>query len=438
MKLKEKTTELLKKTLEERKEEYLSFLKELVSIDTHTLGHGIAGGLEAEGQEYLEKLMRQFGADTIVRDEIDEEILKQAQATFQEGNLGHNNQNRWNLHGRFSGKGAGCSILFNGHMDTMPSGDLDQWKTHPHHPTVKDGRLYGLGAADMKSGLLAALLAVKLLKDAQLPHEGDVIISSVADEEGGGNGSIQAALQGYKADGVVVCEPTSRELIVAHMGFVFFRVSVEGKANHSGAKWKGVSAIDKAIDLIGALNKLEHRWLLEYKHPLLPAPNLNVGVIHGGTAGSTVAGSCTFEICVHYLPEIMDYHSVVREVTEVIRRQESADPWLEKHPPTIEIYQAGGAFEQEDNSFVQAFQKSFQSALGYNVQLVGSPAGCDSRTWKKIANCSTVQYGPGNLEQCHAVNEYVELDQFYDAILIYSHLILEWGSQSKNKENENE
>ena len=90
-----------------------------------------------------------------------------------------------------------------------------------------------------------------------------------------------AIMSGEKADGVVVCEPSSDELILAHMGFVFFKVEFEGKANHSGAKWKGVSAIDKALKVIRELEELEHKWLLTYKHPLLPAPNLNIGTIHG-------------------------------------------------------------------------------------------------------------------------------------------------------------
>ena len=119
----------------------------------------------------------------------------------------------------------------------------------------------------MKGGLMASVMAVQLLKDAGMELPGDVVITSVCDEEGGGNGSMQAVMRGLKADGVVNCEGSSDELILAHMGWVFFKVDFEGKACHSGGKKNGVSAIDKAIKVIQALNEMEHRWLLEYKHP---------------------------------------------------------------------------------------------------------------------------------------------------------------------------
>ena len=253
------------------------------------------------------------------------------------------------------------------------------------------------------------------------------MITSVADEEGGGNGSIAAAIQGERADAVVVCEGTNYELIAAHMGFVFFRVETEGLAVHSGIKWQGVSAIEKAMKLIRALDELEHRWLLRYKHPLLPAPNLNVGTIHGGTAGSTTAGICTFEVCVHYLPGQMSYEQVVSEFNETVDRVCRGDAWMEEHHPKVSVYQSGNAFEMDtEHPFTHAFRKAWETLHGKPVAVVGSPAGCDSRTWRNIAGCPTLQYGPGELSQCHSVDEHIDLDMYYDAILTYAALILEW------------
>ncbi len=425
--------ERLRQLLEEKKDEYIGYLKDLVAIDTHDLGHGIEGGLEEKGQEYLEKLCLSMGAQ-VIRDPMTEESIQECLEKYHEGNPGHNYEKRWNLYARFAGKG-GRSLMFNGHMDTMPSGDVSLWKYPPHQPVIEDGKLYGLGSADMKAGLLAGVLAVKLLQDAGCELPGDVMITSVCDEEGGGNGSMQAVMSGQKADGVVVCEGTSDELILAHMGFVFFKVKVTGKSNHSGAKWKGVSAIEKSWKLIRELDELEHRWLLTYKHPLLPAPNLNVGVIQGGTAGSTVAGECTFQMCVHYLPGVMSYEQVVEEVTGALRRTAQSDLWLREHQPEITVYQAGGSFEMEvDAPFPESFRAAYQKAMERPVKTVGSPAGCDSRIWRTIAGCPTIQFGPGNLEQCHAVNEYVEIDAYLQSILIYASLILQWCKEGGDNE----
>lgn len=418
---------LLRRTLDENRDEYLKPLRELVGIDTHCLGHGIDGGLEKAGQAYMARLLRGLGASVEVR-QMAEADIQTAIERYREGNPGHNYDGRENVYGRFSG-GGGRSLMFNGHMDTMPAGDESLWRYPPHGAQVADGKLYGLGAADMKGGLAAAAMAVKLLEDAGIGLPGEVIVASVADEEGGGNGSIAAAVQGLRADGVVVCEPTDGALIAAHMGFVFFRVRVEGLATQSGLKWMGVSAIEKSVRLIRAIDELEHRWLLRYKHPLLPAPNLNVGTIRGGTAGSTVAGDCAFEVCVHYLPGRMTYDQVVSEFTAAIEWVSRGDPWLSEHRPRISVYQAGGAFEMElDHPFPRAFQRAHALALGAEAQVVGSPAGCDSRVWRNIAGCPTLQYGPGRLNECHAVDEYVALDGYFNAILVYAALILAWGA----------
>jgi len=427
----------LRQLLERDFNEFLAPLMDLVAIDTQDIGHGIDGGLEKEGQEYLEKFYKNLGADEVLRDHLSESVIQEAIEKHGEGNPGHDYTDRYNLYATFKG-GSGKSILFNGHVDTMPPGDISAWQYDPFTPTIEDGRLYGLGVADMKSGLLAPAMAVKLLKNAGIELPGDVILTSVVDEEGGGNGSIQAAMKGIRADAAVVCEPTDRELIVAHMGFVFFDVKVEGKAVHSGSKWLGVSAIDKSIKLIKGLEELEHQWLMTYKHSHLPGPSMNVGVIEGGTAGSTVAKSCSFKSCVHYHPNTMNHESVAKTFKDTIHRNSQGDSWLKDHLPKIEIYQAGGPFEMEINHpFVSSFKQAFYKAMNDEVELVGSPAGCDSRVWRNIVGIPTLQYGPGRQSECHSVDEYIDLEQYKEAILIYAELILAWGNHSE-EENKDE
>ncbi len=421
---------LLEETLQVHKEEYLERLKELINIDTHDLGHGIEGGLEKEGQDYMISLFRSMGANEIVTDPMEEEVIRECYEKYQEGNLGHDQTDRYNVYAVFKGTKGGKSILFNSHMDVMPEGDPKQWETPPYQADVRNGKVYGRGAADMKGGLMASAMAVKLIRDAGLELRGDVIITSVCDEEGGGNGSMQAAMSGLKADGVVNCEGTSRELILAHMGWVFFQVRFRGRACHSGCKKEGVSAIDKAMKVIQALNEKEHEWLLEYKHPLLPAPNLNVGVIQGGTAGSTVPEECMFQTCVHFVPGIMTMKQVIEEFTDTVNRTAKADVWMEQHMPEITIYQTGNGFEMDpEDPFVKTFRNAYRTVFGREVPIVGSPSGCDSRLWRNIAKCPTIQYGPGELAQCHALNECLDLEEYWQSILVYAQLILDWGSK---------
>ena len=416
----------LRETLEKNKKEYIGYLLDLISIDTHDIGHGIDGGLEKKGQDYLIDLFKKMGADVEI-DQLREENIKEFYNLYNEGNLGHNYKDRYNVYANFKGESKGKSLMFNGHIDVMPADNINDWSSPPFSPVIKNGRIYGRGAADMKSGLMASIMAVKLIKDAGFSIPGDVKITSVCDEEGGGNGSIQALSSNQRADGVVVCEGTDMDLILAHMGFVFLRVEFEGKSCHSGTKINGINAIDKAFKIIQALNEKEHEWLLTYKHPLLPPPNLNIGVIKGGSAGSTVPGECYFETCIHYLPNIMTHEQVVEEIEDVINRVSFSDTWLKTYRPKTTIYQSGHGFEMDlEHELVYGIKESYKDCFDKKINIVGSPSGCDSRLWRNIGQMPTIQFGPGALAQAHAIDEFVEIDQYLNCILIYAELILNY------------
>lgn len=427
---------MIKDILEQRFPLYLEKLKELIRIDTHCIGHGIEGGKEKAGQEYLCSLLEKMGAE-VQTDPLDEAIIREAIDRYGEGNPDHVYDGRFNVYACFRGEKpkTARSLLFNGHMDTMPAGDPKKWTHSPWDPVVEGDRLYGLGSADMKSGLLAPVLAYDLLQTAGEKIQGDVKIISVADEEGGGNGSIQAAMRGVAADAAVVCEGTDETLILAHMGFVFFNIQTSGRAIHAGNKFLGVNAIEKMEKVMIELRALEHRWLAEYKHPLLPAPSINFGVIQGGTAGSTVADSCTLKICIHYLPEQMDRALIEKEIKAALNRVEQGDEWLCEHPIAVEVYQSGGAFEMDpQHEWPRTVVRAYRKVNGKKLSQLGSPSGCDSRIWRNIAKIPTVQFGPGRLQECHAVNEYVSIRQFKQAILLYAEMIREWCNQESEYE----
>ena len=104
------------------------------------------------------------------------------------------------------------------------------------------------------------------------------------------------------------------------------------------------------------------------------------------------------------------------------------DAWLRENMPKISIYQSGGGFEMDLNdNFVEVFKKSYEEVYNKESKIVGSPAGCDSRTWKNIAKCPTLQYGTGSIKQCNTVNEYLNIDEYLESILLYSNIILNFA-----------
>ena len=143
--------EILKEVLEKNRQKYIDRLSELVAIDTHDLGHGIDGGLEKEGQDYIAELFRKMGAEVIL-DPMKEEDIEKCFSLYQEGNLGHQQTDRYNVYAHFNGEKPGKTLMFNGHIDVMPADEVEEWTTPPFSPTIRDGKLYGRGTADMKGG----------------------------------------------------------------------------------------------------------------------------------------------------------------------------------------------------------------------------------------------------------------------------------------------
>lgn len=409
---------------ERNKETYLNYLKSFIAVDTQTIGHGIKGGNEKNGQLYLEKLFNELGAYRIEKEYLDDEILNIALKKYNEGNLGHNNKDRYNLIAEFKGNGE-KTLIFNGHVDTMPFGNKEDWKYDPFGGTVKDGNIYGLGSTDMKGGLMAAIMAIRLLKDSGNDFPCNIIVNAVADEEGGGNGSIVTAINGnVKGDGVIICEPSDNKILIAHMGFVFFKVKVKGIALHSAEKWKGINAIENAIKLIEAINELEKEWILKYNHPLLPPPTINIGKIKGGSAGSTVPDYCEFDVCIHYIPNKMSYAQVTEEFKNKVVERSEGDGFLKNNIPELEIYQMGNGFEINENDGFVDYIKRIALMKDKDIDIAGGTAGNDARIFSNISKIPTVIFGPGYLKDCHTVNEKLAVNQFYKYILHYADIIL--------------
>ena len=429
------STVLLKERLDSNRMEYLSPLEELIAIDTHNIGHGVLGGLEYDGQIYLESLLESLGF-AVDRLPVDEEKIQQAEKNLHEGNRNHNYgypKPRFNLLARDIEHGSDTvpDILFNSHVDTMPFHDESLWESNPHKLTVREGKLYGLGTADMKGGLMASVMAVKLLKDCDLFQGVNPAFLLVADEEGGGNGTLSACLGGQvKARSCVVAECSDSEIYAAHMGFLVIEVEVKGHALHCAKKWQGENAIEKSIPLINAVSQVERYWLMSCRrHSMLPPPTINLGQLQGGSAASTVPDKCSFRICAHFLPG-MALTDCLEQITRAIREQAESDPFLRKNPVKITVIQQGNPFESPlDNPLIDEARRVTEDITGAAFNVSGSAAGNDARLMMNVAKIPTIILGPGKLESCHAVNEHIGLDEYYQFILIYAGLMLERSSK---------
>jgi acetylornithine deacetylase len=160
--------------------------------------------------------------------------------------------------GRF-GRGAGRTLVLNGHVDVVPAGEPARWTVPLWSATIRDGRGYGRGAADMKGGLCCALFAVHAIHRAGIELPGAVLLQSVIGEEDGGCGTLAAIERGHTGDAGIVLEPTELMIAPAQAGALNFRLTVPDKAAHGALRTEGVSPLDRFLPLYAAMRDFEAR-----------------------------------------------------------------------------------------------------------------------------------------------------------------------------------
>ncbi len=425
---------LIRKLLEQverSRGEYIEFLRTLVKTDTtgcHGTGrYGDAGcGKEAAGQGIVREFLEAIGCDTESFEPDNDRM-----ARYPDLNAGGDYTGRPNVVATLHGSGGGRSLILNGHIDTMPVTDRESWTFDPFGADVSGGRLYGRGATDMKGGLAAGMCALKAVRQCGLTLRGDVILQSVVDEEGGGNGTLACVERGCAADGAIVLEPTDLDVVIAGMGWVFYEIEVEGFATHAGSKWKGVNAIEKTLRIVDELRELERMWLMTHKHPYLPGPTVNIGKVCGGESASTVPGRCVVTVGVHYQPSQSDergyWSTVESEVLAAVRAAATSDSWMREHEPRVTRIQQGTPHEiAADHPLVDTLVRASSRVSARAPEVGGVGYGCDARLLSNLARIPTIVFGPGEPVQAHRRDESIDLEDYVSAVKILALAIVEW------------
>ena len=302
-------------------------------------------------------------------------------------------------------------LILSGHTDVVPT-DGQAWQSDPYRADIREGRLYGRGSADMKGFIAAVLAAAPAMVQAGLKRPLHIALSY--DEEIGCLGApvMIAELQkrGLTPEHCIVGEPTSMRMVVAHKGIHTFRCAVHGKAAHSSLTPQGVNAIEYAAKLIVFINELAGRLKARYDTDPdydVPFSTLSVNTIAGGIAGNIVPQLCEFEFDYRNLPH-MSPADITAPIEAHIR---------EVLQPQMQAVEAACRIDMRHGENVPAMPEA-EAALLHDLitQLVE-----DSSRLKvayateggqfQQAGIATVICGPGNIEQAHKADEFVELAQ---------------------------
>ncbi|TVR98022.1 MAG: ArgE/DapE family deacylase [Wenzhouxiangellaceae bacterium] len=308
----------------------------------------------------------------------------------------------------------GKTLILNGHVDVVPPGEPGRWSVPPFQATVRDGRVYGRGAVDMKGGLCCAIHAVRAIMDAGLELAGEVMIQPVVGEEDGGAGTLAAVVRGHRADAAIVLEPTEMAIAPAQGGALSFRITVPGLAAHGALRTEGVDPMDFFDRIHRRLRALEQARNERLRHPLFAdyaVPYaICVGKVQAGIWASTVAETLVLEG--RYGVGIDEDPDQARaELDQAIADLAATDPWLSKHPMRVEWWGARfmPAAIPVDDPIVTELSSAWQAACGQQAMIRGMPYGADMHLLVKQGQTPTVLFGPGDVRLAHAPDEYVPI-----------------------------
>jgi succinyl-diaminopimelate desuccinylase len=325
--------------------------------------------------------------------------------------------NRPNVIARLPGSSSKPVLLFNAHMDTVPSGDLNAWAVDPLAAEVRDGKLFGRGATDDKGGLACMVMAAVALKRAGIDLKGDLVVAAVVGEETGGLGTQHLLDSGLEADMAIVGEwSTPTRIALGYRGRIGLELVTHGRAAHASRPASGVNAIDMMTELVlPALKKLK----LDYQRSdffMVKEPTLNIGTIQGGTKTNVVPDLCRVTVDMRLMPG-----QISRQVCQQI--EESLNQ-LQRHHDNLRVdLHVSGTIEpfvtSPDEKLVRVLSKAIRQVTGTSPEYFGKSGTSDANLLVHRACIPALAYGPGN-PSGHGPNEYVDLAHLAPVTQVYA------------------
>ncbi|MDG2377222.1 MAG: acetylornithine deacetylase/succinyl-diaminopimelate desuccinylase family protein [Woeseiaceae bacterium] len=332
---------------------------------------------------------------------------------------------RVNVIARRKGKGDGPCVHFNGHIDVIEVGA--GWTVAPFDAIVKDGRIYGRGACDMKGGLASAIIAVEALVDTEPNYPGTIEISGTCDEETGGYGGVAyLAEKGWFSkpwvDHVVIPEPMNVDRVcIGHRGVWWAEIETHGRMAHGSMPFLGDSAVRHMVAVLELFEKDLYPALATRSSDMPVVPEgarqstMNINSLHGGQAeyhsglpSPCVADSCRMIIDRRFLIEesLVD---VKREVTAILESLAESRP--DFRFDIRELFAVEPSIVDRDGPVASATVAAIQEVLGVEPDIVCSPGTYDQKHVDRIGKLKDcIAYGPGRLDLAHQPDEWVGIE----------------------------
>jgi succinyl-diaminopimelate desuccinylase len=315
--------------------------------------------------------------------------------------------------------GNGPTLLFNAHIDVVPTGDENNWSHPPFGAELVDGKVYGRGAGDDKASVTAQVMAAVALARSGVQINGKLIVNEVADEEVGGALGAQLCAKDPRVtpDYVIVGEQTLNRVCLGEKGGAGCNVTVYGRAAHGALPWEGVNAIDGMGKVIVALQNELQPKLAERTHPLFKPSSSTISLITGGVKANVVPDMCQIYVDRRTVPGETP-EGVRQEIDEIAQKAIEGVAGLRVE---VELGPMGGREAHHcdlEDPLPQAMLKA-NEFLGFNPEPTGFSMGTDGRHFV-AEGYPAIVYGPGDPALAHQPDEWVGVDEVVDATKAYA------------------
>jgi acetylornithine deacetylase len=378
-----------RKSIKIDRENVVGLMKSLITIES--INPSVGGLGESRISEFVADYLEKVGLDVQTQQVVGD---------------------RYNVIGTLRGENSNRSLMMNGHLDTV---GVKGMVNPPFEPFVKNGRIHGRGACDMKGPLAAMIASIQALIKAKARLDGDLQISAVVDEEYLSLGT-NRLLEEFRPDAAIVGEPTNMKIGIVHNGIVRVEVETRGKAAHGSVPEKGVDAITEMAKFVLGLEELKKEYA-NRSHELVGVPKLHTSLIEGGTEWNIVPDFCLLKVERRTIPGETAL-TFANECKSIFKSLSKADPSFEAKMRVVLDKQAMEIDPHE--AVVESVQKAFREVRGTEPQITGEPYWTDASLFVNKAHVPTCLFAPGDIAVSHSRNEYIEIEDVVESARIYA------------------
>lgn len=365
----------------ERGKKSIALLKEIIAIPS-------VNGADNEGAvaEFIANYLKEKHIDAFVQ-QIDETHA--------------------NIIAKLEGKSSE-TVVWNGHLDTVPYGNTEEWNTDPSIPVEKNGRIYARGASDMKSGLAAMVYLLGEIGESGEKPEQTILFLGTCDEEKSGLGAEKILEEIDLSSGslLLIGEPTGCKLGVAQKGCIWAQLNISGKTSHGAYPEEGYNAVEYGMKIVHRIKK----WVTEYEHRLLGTATAQVTMIQGGIAPNMTPDFAEILLDIRIVPGI-SAEDVEKKIKKICREEVEETNGEVKFE--VRIKNARRAIEiAEEERWLKEF-KAYLKQNDAETEEIGINYFTDaSILTKKESEIPVLLFGPGEPRLAHKPNEFVELEKY--------------------------